>query len=185
MVNRPKISSTSLITSTLYCHLVAKQTEVSICAHALWMRGGPDRQIADMSMKITTTAPPLESMNKERNFVFANEDRLDSWKEIACYLNRNVRTAQRWEAFESMPIHRHLHAKSGSVHAFRSELDAWRKERSYCSPPCHDQTRSTLRSEKGCINDKEQALLLTVLEAILVQLTTQRRKRPVRAVLTN
>src|SRR5215467_2763587 len=115
-------------------------------------------------MKITTTATPLESMNKERNVSFANEDRLDTWKEIACYLNRNVRTVQRWEALESMPVHRHLHAKSGSVHAFRAELDTWRKERSYCRPPSYAHTRSTQYSEKALINDKEQALLRTVLE---------------------
>jgi len=124
-------------------------------------------------MKITTTATPLELMNQDRNLSPGSDDRLDTWKEIACYLNRNVRTAQRWEASESMPVHRHLHAKSGSVHAFRSELDSWRKERSYCSPPgCHE-TRSTQRSERGRINDKEQILLRTVLEAILVQLTIQ------------
>jgi len=137
-----------------------------------WM--GDERQIADTNMKITTTATPLESMNKERTLSFDNADRLDSWKEIGCYLNRNVRTVQRWEASESMPVHRHLHAKSGSVHAFRSELDAWRKERSYCSPARCVQTRSTQCSENGPINEKEQALLRTVLEAILVQLPLER-----------
>lgn len=124
-------------------------------------------------MKMTTTATPIESMNKERNFSVENADRLDTWKEIACYLNRNVRTVQRWEAFESMPVHRQFHAKAGSVHAFRSELDAWRKERSYCSPPDFGPTRSTQCSGKGWINHKEQALLRTVLETILVQLTAQ------------
>src|SRR5215469_18184008 len=125
-----------------------------------------------MNMKIETTATPLESISRERNLSSDDMDRLDFWKEIACYLNRNVRTVQRWEALESMPVHRHLHAKSGSVHAFRSELDAWRKERSYCGPPgCH-QTGSIPRSEKDLIKDKEQELLRTVLEAILVQLTT-------------
>ena len=53
------------------------------------------------------------------------EDRLNSWKEIAVYLNRDVTTAQRWEKREAMPVHRHLHDKIGSVYAFRSELDAW------------------------------------------------------------
>ncbi len=37
------------------------------------------------------------------------EDRLDSWKEIAAYLNRDVTTVQRWEKREGMPVHRHLH----------------------------------------------------------------------------
>ena len=52
-------------------------------------------------------------------------DRLDSWKEIAGYLSRDVSTVQRWEKRERMPVHRHLHDKLGSVYAFRSELDAW------------------------------------------------------------
>jgi hypothetical protein len=53
-----------------------------------------------------------------------SEDRLDSWKEIAAYLNRDVTTVQRWEKREGMPVHRHLHDKMGSVYAFRAELDA-------------------------------------------------------------
>src|ERR1700733_9143174 len=53
------------------------------------------------------------------------EDRLDSWKEIAVYLNRDVTTVQRWEKREGMPVHRHLHDKMGSVYASRAELDAW------------------------------------------------------------
>ncbi len=53
------------------------------------------------------------------------EDRLDSWKEIAAYLNRDVTTVQRWEKREGMPVRRHLHDRAGSVYAFRAELDAW------------------------------------------------------------
>src|SRR5258706_13639481 len=53
------------------------------------------------------------------------EDRLDSWKEIAAYLNRDVTTVQRWEKREGMPVHRHLHDRSGSVYAYGPELDAW------------------------------------------------------------
>jgi Tol biopolymer transport system component len=52
-------------------------------------------------------------------------DRLDSWKEIAAYLQRDVSTVQRWEKREGLPVHRHLHNKLGSVYAFRTELDAW------------------------------------------------------------
>jgi len=57
------------------------------------------------------------------------EDRLDSWKEIAAYLNRDVTTVQRWEKREDMPVHRHLHDRSGSVYAFRSELEVWARGR--------------------------------------------------------
>ena len=43
------------------------------------------------------------------------ETRLDSWKEIAAYLNRDVTTVQRWEKREGMPVHRHQHDRMGSA----------------------------------------------------------------------
>jgi tetratricopeptide (TPR) repeat protein len=52
-------------------------------------------------------------------------DRLDSWKDVAAYLQRDVSTVQRWEKREGMPVHRHVHEKQGTVYAFRSELDGW------------------------------------------------------------
>jgi TolB-like protein/Tfp pilus assembly protein PilF len=65
------------------------------------------------------TSPPAER----------SEVRLDSWKEIAAYLNRDVTTAQRWEKREGMPVHRHVHDKQGSVYAYSSELDVWLQTR--------------------------------------------------------
>ena len=56
-------------------------------------------------------------------------ERFESWKEIAAYLGRGVRTVQRWEKTESLPVHRHMHDRQGSVYAFRAELDAWRASR--------------------------------------------------------
>jgi len=57
------------------------------------------------------------------------EERLDSWKEIAAYLNRDVTTVQRWEKREGMPVHRHLHEKRGSVYALKAEIDEWQQRR--------------------------------------------------------
>jgi TolB-like protein len=57
------------------------------------------------------------------------EDCLDSWKEIADYLGRQVRTVQRWEKSEGMPIDRHFHGKAGTVKAYKSEIDAWLQQR--------------------------------------------------------
>ncbi|MGH9481347.1 MAG: hypothetical protein ACRD1L_04580, partial [Terriglobales bacterium] len=68
--------------------------------------------------------PPARPEARERP-----EERLDSWKEIAAYLRRDVTTVQRWEKREGMPVHRHVHAKIGSVYAFRSELDGWVRNR--------------------------------------------------------
>jgi len=55
--------------------------------------------------------------------------RLDSWKEIAAYFNRDATTVQRWEKREGMPVHRHVHDRSGSVYAFPEELAAWLQSR--------------------------------------------------------
>ena len=60
----------------------------------------------------------------------APQDRLDSWKEIAAFLGRGVTTVQRWEQEEHLPVHRHAHAKRGSVFALKSELEHWRRGRS-------------------------------------------------------
>ena len=62
------------------------------------------------------------------------EERLDSWKDIAAYLQRDVSTVQRWEKREGMPVHRHVHDKQGSVYGFRSELDGWRARASHLAP---------------------------------------------------
>jgi tetratricopeptide (TPR) repeat protein len=54
-----------------------------------------------------------------------DEDRLDSWKEIAAYMKRDVRTVRRWEKSEGLPVRRHLHNQRASVSASRAELDKW------------------------------------------------------------
>ena len=60
----------------------------------------------------------------------ASSDRLESWKEISAFFGRGVTTVQRWEQEEGLPIRRQAHAKRGSVYAHRSELEAWRQQRS-------------------------------------------------------
>lgn len=53
-------------------------------------------------------------------------DLLKSWKEIASYLGRDVRTVIRWEKDKALPIHRAPGLKrAGTVFAYRSELDRW------------------------------------------------------------
>jgi len=63
-----------------------------------------------------------------------SQHRLDSWKEIASYLGRGVRTVQRWEREEQLPVHRLEHAKRGSVYADREELARWWKSRQTTPP---------------------------------------------------
>jgi len=51
--------------------------------------------------------------------------RLNSWKDIAAYLDTSVRTVQRWEQTEGLPVHRHEHARVATVYAYTPEVDAW------------------------------------------------------------
>lgn len=51
---------------------------------------------------------------------------LSSWKEIAAYLGKGVRTVQRWELQFGLPVRR-PNAKSHVIFAVPSELDAWVK----------------------------------------------------------
>jgi TolB-like protein/Flp pilus assembly protein TadD len=62
----------------------------------------------------------------------SRQDLLDSWKEIAAYFGRRIRTVQLWEKGEALPIHRHVHKARGTVHAFRSELESWKLSRQSC-----------------------------------------------------
>jgi TolB-like protein len=57
------------------------------------------------------------------------EDRLNSWKEIAAYLGREVRTVQRWEKSAKLPVRRLQIEKQGTVYAYKSELEAWYNDR--------------------------------------------------------
>jgi tetratricopeptide (TPR) repeat protein len=63
-----------------------------------------------------------------------DRNRLESWKEIADYLRTSVRTVQRWEKDEALPVRRHPHSKQDTVYAFQHEIDAWRVARSRGSP---------------------------------------------------
>jgi len=82
------------------------------------------------------TSPPAER----------SEVRLDSWKEIAAYLNRDVTTVQRWEKREGMPVYRHQHDRMGSVYAFRSELDAWALSRNISAGLENGKSASSLET---------------------------------------
>ena len=73
---------------------------------------------------IRASKPPSTNLASD-----GTADRLDSWKEVAAYLNKGARTVQRWEREEGLPVHRLFHDKLGSVYAYKAELDAWRAAR--------------------------------------------------------
>jgi tetratricopeptide (TPR) repeat protein len=54
-----------------------------------------------------------------------NERRLESWKEIAVFFNRDEKTVRRWEKDLGLPVHRLPGVSKGRVYAFAQELSEW------------------------------------------------------------
>lgn len=91
----------------------------------------------------------LES--NEGNPADQQDDRLDSWKEIASFLHRDVRTVQRWEKTAGLPVHRHAATRLRTAFAYRSELETWwRTQRPALENVAHpDQRHADLRRLLG------------------------------------
>lgn len=64
-----------------------------------------------------------------------HDKKLVSWKEIAVYLGREIRTVQRWEKTEGLPVRRHEHLKKSTVYAYAGELDEWFNKRQPADDP--------------------------------------------------
>ena len=115
----------------------------------------------------------------------APEDRLDSWKEIAAYLKRDVTTVQRWEKREGMPVHRHVHDKLGSVYAFRIELDAWARSRnlrledSATEPPLdRPAPPAAVSTRRRDSRRRHRALIISKAQSIDARLAVDGRRTP-------
>lgn len=104
-----------------------------------------DRQAA----KSAADHPPASSSTQ-------NGRRLDSWKEIAAYLNRDVTTVRRWEKREGLPVHRHHHGALGSVYAFSTEVDAWRFGRGH--PASDEAPQPPLREARHTLVGRDTEL---------------------------
>ena len=110
--------------------------------------------------------------DKQAPGVDATDDRLDSWKEIASFFGRGVTTVQRWEEVEALPVHRHEHAKRGTVYAFKSELKRWHAARAVAaSPEPGTAERPKQPQYKGFISYSHaaQGALAPVLQSALQQ----------------
>ena len=66
---------------------------------------------------------------------------LNSWKEIASYLGRGIRTIQRYEEKLGLPVHRPARRERSAVVAFADELERWLKE-------CSESHLYTLKSDE-------------------------------------
>lgn len=68
---------------------------------------------------------PLRFPQGRSKLIDRESTRLDSWKEIAEYLGRDVRTVIRWEKERGLPVRRVPGEKGHRVFAFREEIDSW------------------------------------------------------------
>ena len=87
----------------------------------------------------------------------ADRKRLDSWKDIATYLGRGVRTVQSWEANKKLPVHRLKHNAHYTVYAWADEVDAWLMSRSKTAP--------LLDEPSGAADDEEPSMATDIPSA--------------------
>jgi Tol biopolymer transport system component len=95
-----------------------------------------------------------------------SNERLESWKEIAAYLKKGVRTVQRWERVEGLPVRRLGQDRTGFVFAYKSELDAWwlEQSRGIVTQP---ESNASAQPAKTRTNWYLPAILATVTAALL------------------
>lgn len=121
-------------------------------------------------MSVQVTASPGSGAD-------ARGRRLESWKEIAAYLGRDVTTVRRWEKREGLPVHRLHHHKLGSVYCYTKELDSWRDKRApedATRPPDARQVSEVIRGGPRARTAAALAALALVLAAGLIWLVRGR-----------
>ena len=93
---------------------------------------------------------------------------LNSWKEIANYLGRGVRTVQRWEAHLGLPVHRPAGRDHSAVLAFSNELDQWLDSRPVrqATPLAADGSSAAPLEELRALLSRAE-ILLEKLESVL------------------
>lgn len=98
----------------------------------------------------------FEDMNRPNPSGNAPNRRLDSWKEIAVFFNKDVRTVRRWEKERNLPVHRAQGKPGGSVYAFTGELTDW------LNSPSFSAEESTSHDKAGTSSRLRTSLLVGV-----------------------
>lgn len=125
---------------------------------------------------MSTDPRPTEGDDSHQPDREADGDRLLGWKAIATYLGRDIRTVQRWESSERLPIHRLEHQRQGSAYAFKSELDAWQKRRSVDPVPVAEVQPEGLPSVRRS-HSWVVATALVALAAVILGVVWMARNR--------
>jgi hypothetical protein len=82
----------------------------------------PNKDEIDRSGKPVRLMSDLQELFQSKTAVSVS---LQSWKEISEYMNRGIRTLQRWEKKYGLPIHRPSARDRSAVFALTAEIDEW------------------------------------------------------------
>ena len=92
--------------------------------------------------------------------VKAPNRRLDSWKEIAAFFDRDERTVKRWEKERLLPVHRLPGGSRARVYAFTEELERWmRSPEALPEEPAIESEIFEPPESSSPVNDSGQATL--------------------------
>jgi TolB-like protein len=119
--------------------------------------------------------------------------RLDSWKAIAQFLDRDIRSVQRWEHERGLPVYR-LPGQKGAVFAFEGELEGWMRSGDHSSsgpPTTRVEGLGSPRSATAAVSSPKEAaprqftrfaamwIAAAVLGMVLGVIAFEKWKRPV------
>src|SRR5438270_2940677 len=97
--------------------------------------------------------------------VMSSQAVLNSWKEIAGYVGRGVRTLQRWEQFYGFPVHRPAGNHKSAVFAVPAEVDEWLRTR-----PMHMQNETNGSAGASEQLESELATLKTLVKDLVARM---------------
>ncbi len=97
----------------------------------------------------------------ENNAASPARKHLDSWKEIADYIGRDVRTAIRWEQQHGLPVHRLPGGRRSAVFAVPDEIDSWVQNR-----PASHETSARIAPSVFSRRPTKLFVLLTLFVAV-------------------
>jgi len=101
--------------------------------------------------------------------------RLDSWKEIADYLKRDVRTAIRWGKARGLPVHRVPGGKRQTVFAYPHEIDAWLRSQDQETSLTGSNEQHQKRGDgPGTVFPKDPART-SVADSVLAKISSKKR----------
>ena len=94
---------------------------------------------------------------------------LSTWKEIADYLDCDIRTCRRWEGKYGLPVHRIDETSNARVYAYENEIDQWLNRNS-------DSKRKYKRSSKPLILKKISYVFLLLIPTVFIYLFLIQKK---------